>query len=387
MPKKLMKANNGDGSFRCRENGSYEYRVTYEDLYGRKKRKSFYGQSDIECKEKAEQFFKRLAKERGGVDLSLTIPQIARLKCEKDYRENYTKEPGYARNLETIKIIERSPLGSIPIVDVKMYMIEDFLASICGYAEKTIQKIFQKLEGAFKWAKNKQLIDVDLFEVNDIRCPRSSKPSKKVCALTVDEQMMLIDFLKNYEPYSFRNDYRLQLIIEMYSGLRMGEINALRPRDIDFKRNEIHVRGTISRNIENETILGDETKTPAGVRDVPISSKLRPYLCAALEQYKENRYGVLFYDHVHDKLISTQQVNCFYRRICEKLGIAMNGQHSLRHTFATRAIEAGVDAVVLKNWLGHKNIHVTLDTYTDVFKSLHNNAMTAMDNYMKTMAE
>ena len=383
MAKRKKKTKYGEGSLRRKPSGSFEYRIHFEDIYGNKKRKSFYGQSDVECKEKAALFFKDLEKEKSGVDLTLTIPQIARLRCEKDFRDNYTKEPGYARNLETIKIIERAPIGFVPIVKVTKKMIDIFLESICGYAEKTIQKIYQKMRGAFEWAKIHSLIDEDPFEKYGIRCPKSNKKNKEVCALSVEEQKMLVDYLNSFTPYNYRNDYRLQLMIEMYAGLRMGEINALRPQDIDLKTNVIHVRGTVTRNLENAAILEDGTKTENGLRDVPISSELLPYLRRALEQYQDNKYGVLFYDHVHDKLISTQQVNCFYIRVCEKLGIENHGQHCLRHTFATRAIESGVDAVVLKKWMGHKNIHVTLDTYTDVFASLHNTAITAMDDYLK----
>ena len=82
-------------------------------------------------------------------------------------------------------------------------------------------------------------------------------------------------------------------------------------------------------------------------------------------------------------MISTAQVNLFYQRTCEKLGIHSAGQHCLRHTFATRCIEAGVEPIVLKNWMGHTNIHVTLDTYADVFASMHNSSMATFGDYMK----
>ncbi len=383
MAKKKKKANYGNGSLRRKPNGTFEYRVRYEDIYGNKKRKSFCGQSDTECREKAESFFRIIEKEQHGVDVSLTIPQIARMKCEKDFMDNYAKEQGYSRNLETIKIIEKAPIGAIPIVKVTLPMIEDFLGSIRNYAEGTIRKIFQKIKRAFAWAKVNSLIDVDLFSAYNIRCPKSNKKNRKVSALSVEDQKKLIDYLSGYTTYDYRNDYRVQLMIEMYAGLRMGEINALHREDIDFKNNVIHVRGTISRDKDYLPILQDETKTENGIREVPIMKELLPFLVLALDRYEDNRYGLLFYDHVHDKLITTQQVNCFYGRVCKKLNIENNGQHCLRHTFATRAIESGVEAVVLKQWMGHKNIHITLDTYTDVFASLHNTAISTMDDYIK----
>lgn len=80
-------------------------------------------------------------------------------------------------------------------------------------------------------------------------------------------------------------------------------------------------------------------------------------------------------------VIATQQVNCYYKRLCRKTNIDVRGQHALRHTFATRCIEAGVPAVVLKNWMGHTNIHITLDTYADVFNRMNNNAMKKVEDY------
>lgn len=71
--------------------------------------------------------------------------------------------------------------------------------------------------------------------------------------------------------------------------------------------------------------------------------------------------------------------------ICRDAGIPADGQHSLRHTFATRCIESGIPPVVLKNWLGHTDIHITLDTYTDVLKAMDNSAVSTFDQYIEKM--
>lgn len=381
--KKIAKA--GSGSLRRRDNGSFEYRVRYTDLYGESKCKSFSGQSVEACEEKAKQFFERLEKERMGVDLRMTIPRIARIKADKNFANNFTQEQTYRRNLETIKIIEKTPLGSVPIIDVTPKMLESFLVSLKRYANTTIQKVFQIVKSAFIWAKENRIIDVNIITANNIRCPRSDKRDKVVESLSVEDQKKLIEYLNTYQPYAYRNCYKLQLMIEMYSGLRMGEINALRLQDIDLKKNVICVHGTITRGLEYEIYRNDSTKTETGIRQVPIMKSLLPYLEEAIAQYRKNKACLLFYDHVHKKMITTEQVNCFYKRICEKLGIQSAGQHCLRHTFATRCIEAGVEAVVLKNWMGHTNIHVTLDTYADVFASMHNSSINTFTEYMNGM--
>ena len=85
-------------------------------------------------------------------------------------------------------------------------------------------------------------------------------------------------------------------------------------------------------------------------------------------------------------LITTNQVNSFFNRICKKADINISGQHALRHTFATRCIEAGVEAVVLKKWMGHTDIHMTLDIYADVFDSMHNNSISKLEEHMNTIS-
>ena len=97
---------------------------------------------------------------------------------------------------------------------------------------------------------------------------------------------------------------------------------------------------------------------------------------------RDNPLGVIFYNHKADKLVSTQQVNMFYKRLLNNADIKYRGQHTLRHTFAARCIESGVTAVVLKNWLGHSDIHMTIDIYADVFSKMDNDAMEKFDNYI-----
>ena len=63
------------------------------------------------------------------------------------------------------------------------------------------------------------------------------------------------------------------------------------------------------------------TKTDAGMRDVPINNLVRPILEQAIADMRWNKEGLIFYDHYKKGVISTSQVNCFYRRICEKAGI------------------------------------------------------------------
>ena len=220
------------------------------------------------------------------------------------------------------------------------------------------------------------------MEANDIRRPKSSKKPKDVKGFTQEEQDRFLKALEEFKVPRNRNDYKLQLLIELYSGMRMGEINALKPEHIDFENRLIHVRSTVSRGLEYRTFIKEGAKTDAGVRDIPINKMLEPVLRSSLEQKRRNPLGLVFYDHIKNDLITTSQVNCFFHRICKKAGISKRGQHALRHTFATRCIEAEIPPVVLKTWMGHKDIHMTLDIYADVFDNMNNSAMEKFEGYI-----
>lgn len=384
-PKKQSRNERGEGTFRQRPNGTFEYRIVYVDEYGETKRKSFYGQSDILCKEKAETFLYRLEKKKSGVDIDATIPDIAKDKAKSDFEKNYTHEQGYSRNLYTIAIIEKSAIGKTPIAQLTESHIDLFLRTLTHYSNSTIVKIYRQIRIAFRIAYDKGIITKNIMASSDMKCPKSSKTNKKVSAFTKEEQKRFVEYLENYKAPQNRNGYKLQLLISLYSGMRMGEINALKPENIDLKNNIIKVRSTVSRNANDKSFIKNGTKTYAGIRDIPIMDSLRTVLVAALEQYSENQYGLLFYDDKNDKIITTSQVNCFFQRVCEKCCIDYRGQHALRHTFATRCIEANVPAVVLKTWLGHTDIHITLDTYADVFNSMHNDSISKLGDYINKL--
>lgn len=373
---------NGEGHFRVKESGSVEYTFRYTDEYGRRKYKSVSGIDEEHCYERAEQFLARLEQIKSGRDLDATIVELVREQLDNDYKRNHTGEQGYDRNLKTLGIIERSSIGHIPICEVQPYHIEAFYQQITKYANNTIGKIHSMLKMAFRVAEQRKIIYENIMLDKNLRCPKSDRKDKKVRGMTEDEQKRFISALEEHIPNFGSNSYKLQMLIELYSGMRMGEINALKPNDINFKQGFIHVSRTISVGRNNKTFIKDGTKTIAGQRDVPISKPLENVLKIALDEMKDNPHGLIFYNHRNKSLISTTATNSYYKRICEKANVPYYGQHALRHTFATRCIEAGVPALVLKNWLGHTDIHITLDTYSDVFDRMNLGAISKFEELM-----
>ena len=376
------RAEYGSGSFRVTNSGSVEYRFSYIGKDGESKRKSITGESINDCIKKAEVFKQKVNLYERDIDPYISMVRILRKAYKRDYDMGHVKEQGYCRNLANLAILEKSRIARMPIVEVTKSDVIKYFSTLSKYSESTVEKLHAQVKLAFSLAKLDGIIEDNFMERRDMKCPKVGKPTTKVSALTPRQQKMFVEHLENTDPPKGRNDYRIQLMIELYSGMRMGEINALRKEDIDFANNVIHVRRTISRGFEYRDFINETTKTSAGNRDVPISKKLRSYLEKALANQKYNDDNLIFYDYNKNSVISTSQVNNYYKRVCDKIGIPALGQHALRHTFATRCIESGIPAVVLKNWLGHTNIHITLDIYTDVFDSMNNSAVSNLDEYL-----
>ena len=372
----------GKGYVQEMKPGYYCLNIYYRDINGEKKRKSFGGKDVNALYDRANEFLLDLDAIKKGTQKNATIPQLLRYRYEMDYRKGYVHEPGYARNINSLKKIEGSFIGSIPIAKITSADIGRFLDSMTGYSNSVLSKTFLQLKLAYREALAAGITDKNLMESREFRCPKSSRRDTKVRAFTLKDQKRFVEVLTNHPKRSYMNDYRMQLLIELYTGMRMGEINALKPADIDLENDLINVRATISSGINGRVFRREHPKTDAGIREVPINDLVRPILIEALEQAKDNKAGTIFYDYREDKVIATSAVCNYFKRICEKYDLPYYGQHALRHTFATRCIEAGIQPLVLKTWMGHTDIHGTLDTYADVFDRMNAGAKTKLESYL-----
>lgn len=202
--------------------------------------------------------------------------------------------------------------------EIRKEQILGYLRMLPKYSDNTISKFYRQLKTGFRVAQEKGMIEKNPMNDSELRRPKSSKATKEVHALTLKEQKRLVNYLTS-KSYRFgSNDYRLQILISLFSGMRMGEVNALHPEDIDFKKGVVHVRRTVSRGF-NRIFIKDGTKTPAGMRDIPISNALRPWLEKALDEFQENDLGLLFYNFRADGIIESHQVNSYFRRVCMNL--------------------------------------------------------------------
>lgn len=381
---KKNKNANGEGSiFFDEKNNRWRVQISYKTLNGETKRKSFSGKTKTEVREKKAKFLLDVATNKITNNSLITIVDLLTESTEYDHDMNLIKDVSYIRRLETIKIIERHPIGQMPIVSIEECHIIDFLSSLKStYGNSSISKVYASLSRAYKLAIHKKILSYNLTDSPFIKKPNSDKTTRKIYAFSIEEQKQ---FLKAMNDKTYKNgtvDYRPMFEIELFAGLRMGEICALRPQDIDLKNKTISVSRTTSKNIKDCVYVSETPKTKTGVRNVPIQPCLMPTLIRVLKNYKSNEHNLLFYNFKMNRPISTQQANCGFIRLCERAGLKpRGGQHLLRHTFATRCIESKISVNVLKNWMGHSDISITLNVYCDVFDRLNNNAIQQVSNY------
>ncbi len=183
---------------------------------------------------------------------------------------------------------------------------------------------------------------------------------KDLRILTKDEQEQLEAFL-----YGCVDLVGLGIIISLYAGLRIGEICALSWEDIDLVSGVIHIRHTIARvpctdpqKDAKTSLIVDTPKTKASLRDIPISSLLQEQLSTVKSQSSS---GFILTDS--QAFVSPRTYEYRFHRLLDNCGIDQVNYHTLRHTFATRCIEAGVDVKSLSEMLGHASVAITLNTY------------------------
>lgn len=244
--------------------------------------------------------------------------------------------------------------------------LQEYMNAQIHLSNSSISKIYQQFSQAFKIAINKGYLMQNPM-INVIK-PKSLKEDKVVRAFTVEEQQEFTKYLLNKDLKHCK--YRNVFLIQMYMGLRCGETLALTTHDIDLKYRKMNIHRTLTTDENNAIIMGNKTKTYAGKRIVPIPDFIYPYIVEQMQvaNAQDNNEEKLLFKPLNSKYTRRTNVNSELQRILKrKFNITDISTHSLRHTFGTRCIESGMAPVVVQRLMGHKDIGVTLNTYTTVF--------------------
>ena len=181
-------------------------------------------------------------------------------------------------------------------------------------------------------------------------------------ALSHDEEKRFFECERCKKSYYY-NVYKFALC----TGMRTGEIGALKKRDIH--NGNIHVERTITRAEAGNYIIGDDAKTEAGRRTIPMNDTIKEILDSQNELNAvldgENIVSIddLVFKAPERGLLMATPIDREIKRICKVCGIEPFTMHAFRDTFATRCIESGMNPKTLQEILGHSNFNITMSLY------------------------
>lgn len=226
-----------------------------------------------------------------------------------------------------------------------------------GLSSKTVQDMVMVLKSILKMAVDEYSCKV---QIKNAVMPDRKK--RKISVLTVDEQKIL----SGYALEDIHDLKRLGLLMCMVTGMRLGEICALRWSDLDLNSGILKIRHTLQRiqNIsakasEKTSVIIDTPKTNSSIREIPLTNAMASILIAVKPE-EEDSYFLTGRD---DKYMEPRTYQYYFSRTIEHLNITPLNFHGLRHTFATRCIENGFDTKSLSEILGHSNVNITLNRY------------------------
>ena len=308
----------------------------------------------------------------------ITIYQLGLQLLEDDYNQGIIKESSYRRNLETLKMMKS--IYSTPLQKANTTLLKNYLLSLQNYSQSVINKSHMILKRVFREAVKRKIIKDSPME--EIKKPVSKQTKTKVRALTEEENSKLYWILMKEDV-----EYSEEFLISMKTGMRMGEILALDVRDINFIFNTISINKTISQGEKGKPFISDTPKTDAGNRQIKMLDDVKTILREAIGDRKS---GTIF-TKKDGSLISVNQVNMVFKRTLKKYNILDEyeigkvSQHSLRHTFATRCIEAQMSPYSISKILGHSDISITMNTYCDAFAKYQSREIEKVDMYFKNL--
>lgn len=301
-----------------------------------------------------------------------TIMSIATNYITQKHLDGIIVDRTFKRNKDTLSELEKTcnTFCNIPIQKVTIKQIEKSKENMRKYSNNTIDKIWSLLYKSFKIAYSRRIIMYNIMEDETLTKPLSKKADKKIEALSVDEEQKLEQLLLSTD-----NTYNDILLLQLYTGMRIGEVLALSNDCVDLKNNTLKVYRTITRDGNDKVILGKHTKTynkktgiDAGKRTFPMSSKVSKIIKKYLNLKINNIHNLLFWDYKKNTFITDGEINSYLKRLNAKYNIADHiHTHVLRHTFITRCQEKGIPLVVIQALVGHvEGSSITNDVYTSV---------------------
>ena len=278
------------------------------------------------------------------------------------FKETTVKQSTYDRLLTSVKALEGFTIASMPIGEITCIYIQQYVNDLTkrGYGLSTIKKQMRIVTAPLKQASALHIIPAD--PGIGIRLPSRynvSKPERLIEAYTAQEQTALLNVLSSGRRTGY---FAIALMIE--TGLRVGEVLALRWQDVQLTRKRINVRNTVVRLAnKKQSFVQDSVKSESSRRTIPLTPEAINILA---EQYARRVNEWVFVNDDGERL-SYEALRYQTRKACEEAGIEYRGEHVFRHTFATNCYHKGIDVKILSRLLGHADVNITYNLYIHLY--------------------
>lgn len=338
-------------NIRKRTDGRWEgrYIISYSDN-GKACYRSVYGKNYAEVKEKLKQHENCLNPNTNEkMSMKKLFQEWLEVKSDKIKPSSYVKY----RN-----IIENHYIPYFSTIKTCLFTsrhIQNFVLEKNYLSEKTVHDMITLLLQIVRYGQSRQYINYFDFAV--VICPKL--PLQKVNVLKKSEIVQLV----NYVHSSFEIQ-KIGVFLSLFMGIRLGEICALQWKDVNFSDEIIHIEKTMQRlplydeKADTKThIVIDVPKSEKSIRDIPIPS----FMLELLKQYKSDCETYILTGTLN--YIEPTVYERMFKTYLKASGIEDTNFHTLRHTFATQAVEQGFDIKSLSELLGHSSVKFTMEKY------------------------
>ncbi len=366
----------GEGSVFQRKDG---YWVAQLEL-GDGKRKQYYGKTQKEAHEKLRKAQRELEKGTLVTGPQQTIEQYLTYWLEEVHKSSL-KVSTYVKYRKVINTYIVPALGNIKLEKLTPQHVQSLYNRklMDGLSPKSIHHIHGVLHKALDNAVRWNLVSRNVCEV--VSPPRLVK--HEIQPLTMEQAHKLLESLRG-------NRLEMLLTLALTTGLRRGEILALRWADVDFEKQTVKVHRTVDY-IGKFGYVETEPKTTAGERTVVLAS----FVIDMLKQHRieqleaklkvggqwENRD--LVFTGLHGGYFNPRYLDLLFHKVLAEAGLPHVRFHDLRHSAATLLRGMGVDMKVIQEILGHSNYMITANIYSHVFLSEQEQAMGKWDSEFK----
>ena len=345
----------GENIFK-RKDGRWEGRYIcgrHED--GRAKYRSVYAHSYQECSKKLlKAKMRKLPTNR-----SMTVSELFNAWLLS--RKSFVKKSTYAAYMAMYDHYVQEKLGGIKVNMVNSYLLNTFANDLLNIESRrgltlspnTVQVVLIMLRSVFAYGESEYGID---DPAKNLSMPK--------CDIHEIEIFSRVEVGEIKAAVDMNSSYDLGVLLCLYTGLRIGELCALRWENIDPDNALLKVRHTLSRinNPNNEPktiIIIDVPKSRRSVRDIPLPVCMLGHLTEMKKAHNDND----FFLTGTPKYTEPRSCQYRYKKLLERAAVPYRKFHSLRHTFATSCIKKGVDVKTVSELLGHSSVKITLERY------------------------